>query len=142
MTTNAAFVTAMQGLSVTGVAAASQYNQPPNAVNTADLPVSFPMMPSGERGELITSCANDAKVRRMGFVILMEATGQSTQPVKYAALAAQMDNLETALDGLTIPGGGTLGNFIEYTIETTGDFLLGDSAFWAIVAEVTVSDAR
>jgi len=140
MATNAAFVAAMQAMTVTGVT--RHYDEPPASVNTADFPIAFPAMPSGERGELITSCASNSKVRTMGYVIITEATGQSTQATKYGALAALMDNLETAMDALTIPAGGTLGNFIEYTVETTGNYPLGDNDFWAIVAEVTVSEAR
>ena len=134
MATNAAFVTALQGMTVTGVT--RHYDEPPASVTTADLPAAFPAMPTGEKGEYLTSCVALTKVRTMQYIILMEATGQSTQAVKYGALAAQMDNLETALEALEKPT-GTLSNFVEYTITTTGDFLLGEHAYWAIVADVT-----
>lgn len=134
MATNAEFVTALQGMTVTGVQ--RHYDEPPAQVTTADLPAAFPTMPEGEKGEYITSCVALTKVRRMSYVILMEATGQSTQAVKYGDLAAVMDNLETALQNLERPT-GTLSNFVDYVITTTGNYPVGDQDYWAIVAEVT-----
>lgn len=133
MATNAAFISAIAGLSVTGVTAAK--TSPPNAVNTADLPLSFPTLPNGERREAITSCVAGSKARRMGFVILLEPVGQNTNAVNYGLLGAQMDNLETALDALTAT------NFLEYEMRAV-IMPFGAAEFWAIEAEIVGSEDR
>jgi hypothetical protein len=46
-----------------------------------------------------------------------------------------MDNLETALDALTIA------NFIEYEITTTAELAVAGGTFWAIVVEISARSA-
>lgn len=127
---NAAFVSAMQGLSITGVT--RHYDEPPASVNTADLPAAFPMLPSGTLGERLTTCINDSKTRSMQFVIIIEAVGQGTQAQNYARIAALMDNLETALDALTTA------NFTDYEITANTTVAVAGNEFWSIVADVTM----
>jgi hypothetical protein len=139
MATFAAFLTAVQGLSVTGIAAASQYDQPPNSLNTADLPVSFPLLPSGGIGEKLVSCWDQNETRTIRFVIVTEPAGQSTQATKYAALAALMDNAGTAFKGLERSQGGTLAVFIEYDIEAAIITIAGID-YWGIMSEIRARD--
>jgi hypothetical protein len=134
MTTNATFIAAIQAMIVTGVT--RHYNEPPASIDISEV-AAFPLMPSAERGEMITSCVDMSKMRTMGYVIVIDATGQGTQAQNYGKLAALMDNLETALDALT----PSSFNFIEYSITTTGNYLLGDSSYWAIMANITERDA-
>ncbi len=138
MATVAAFVSAMQGVEVTGVK--RHYNEPPASIDISDGPAAFPLLPSGEKGEYVTSCIASSKTRTMQYVVIIEAVGQRTQGEKYGQVAALMDNLETALDALQVSDGGTLANFVEYTTEATADFPIGDSTFWAIVANVSIRD--
>lgn len=132
MPTNAAFIATMQAMTVSGVA--RRYTEPPASVDLSSGYASFPMMPEGTRENLFSSCINQAKTRRMLYVVVLEATGQSTQANKYSLLGAAMDNLETALDALSY-------NFVKYTLEATGNYPIGTQQYWAIVADVRVSDA-
>lgn len=133
MATNAAFLAAIQAISVTGVA--HHYDYPPLSLNTGDLPAAFPLMPSGAMGEWITSCIATNKTRAIAFVVCVEPVGQDLQPMNYAKLAALMDNLETALDALTVS------NFIEYEISTTAEFDVAGINYWAIVANISSREA-
>jgi len=135
MTTHATFIAAIQGMTVTGVTV--HYDQPPASVDIASGPCAFPTMPSGDRGEMITSCVDMSKMRNIGYVIIVEAGGQGTQAQNYGKLAALMDALETALDALT----PTTFNFIEYSITTSGNYSIGGSDYWAIIANITERDA-
>lgn len=130
--TNAEFIATMQALTVTGVS--KHYDEPPASVDLSNGYAAFPLMPNGTRENLFSSCVNQAKTRRMFYVIVLFPTGQSTQAAKYSVLGTVMDNLETALDGLTY-------NFVKYSLETTGNYPLGTSQYWAVVADVQVSEA-
>jgi hypothetical protein len=135
MTTNAAFLASIQAMTVSGVS--RHYDEPPASIDIATGPAAFPTMPDSGRGAMVTTCVDMSKVRNIGFVILVDATGQGTQSQNYGKLAALMDALETSLDGLTP---GTF-NFIEYSITTTGNYSLGGSEYWAIIASITERDA-
>lgn len=138
MTTNAAWIAAIQAMTVTGVT--HHYNEPPPSINTADMPCAFPLLPSGERGELITSCIGNNKPRNIKYVIIVGPVAQDTNANNYATLGGHMDNLETALDALTIPQGGSVGQRIDYTITARGDFPVSEVNHWAIEADVTLRD--
>lgn len=137
MATNAAFIAAIQALSVTGVT--RTYTEPPTSLNTADLPSAFPLMPSGALGEKSLSCFDTNKTRTMGYVVCIEPVGQDTQASNYGKLAAVMDNMETAFDALEKSQGGTLANFIEYEMAAE-IFEVSGKAYWAIVATVSARD--
>ncbi len=135
MTTNAAWLTAIQGLSITGV---NELTTPPESIDTTNLPIGFPNLPTGGRPELLMSCHGNNKARSIQYIVIVEATGQDTIANNYGQLAALMDNIETELDGL-VPG--TV-NFIEYEATTSGNFPVGESEYWAIVYDITGTDAR
>jgi len=135
VTTNATFIAAIQAMTVTGVT--RHYDEPPASIDIASGPCAFPLMPSADRGEMITSCVNMSKTRTIGYVIVIDATGQGTQAQNYGKLAALMDNLETALDALT----PTTFNFVEYEITTSGNYPVGGSDYWAIIASIVERDA-
>lgn len=137
MATNAAFLSAIQALTVTGVT--THFDQPPLSLSTAQLPAAFPLMPGGALGDKSVSCWAQNKTRNIGFVVCIEAVGQGTQVQNYARLAGVMDNVESALDGLEKSQGGSLANFIEYSIDAD-IFEVAGNAFWAIVAQVTARD--
>ena len=136
--TNVAFIAAIQAMTVNGVA--RHYDEPPASIDLSDslfvkkAYCAFPTMPSANQGDLVSTCINMSKSRSIGYVVIVEAAGQGTQAQNYTKLASLMDNLETALDGLTIA------NFIDYEITTTGNYPLGDSEYWAIVANITVRE--
>lgn len=127
--TNAAFIAAVQDLRIDGVH--RHYAEPPASIDITDGPCSFPLMPSANQGDLVTSCVNMSKTRSVSFVIVVDATGQGTQSQNYDRLAGLMDNLETALDAMTVA------NYVDYDISTSGNFAIGDSEYWAIVTTIT-----
>lgn len=137
MATNAVFIAAIQALTVTGVT--RHYDEPPTSLNTADLPAAFPLMPSGALGEKSLSCWASNKTRSMGYVVAIEPVGQDTQASNYGKLAAVMDNMEAAFDGLEKSQGGSLANFIEYEMAAE-IFEVSGKAYWAIVATVNARD--
>ena len=130
---NVTFLAAIQGLSVSGVDRA--YKFPPASVDISNGYASFPTMPDSSRGEQVSTCIDNSKIRNIGYVVIIEATGQDIQEDNYLKLAAVMDNIETALDGLT-----TTANIIEYELTTSGNYLIGDSAYWAVIANITARD--
>lgn len=139
MPTNKAFLDAVQGLTPQGVRRI--YAEPPRQVNTAELPVSFPLMPSGSLGEKSVSCYSTNKTRSIGYVVCLEPVGQGTQPQNYALLATTMDHLETALDTLEKSQDAVDGvaNFIEYDISAV-IFTIAGTDYWAIEATVSARD--
>ena len=130
---NVTFLAAVQGLSVSGVDRA--YKFPPASVDISNGYASFPTMPDSSRGEQVSTCIDNSKIRNIGYVVIIEATGQDIQEDNYLKLAAVMDNIETALDGLV-----TTANIIEYELSTSGNYLIGDSAYWAVIANITARD--
>ena len=125
---NATFVAAIQAMTVAGVN--KHFDYPPQSIVAADLPVAFPLMPSGILGERVMSCIDGNKTRAIGYVICVEAVGLDVQSLNYGKLAELMDNLETALDALTIA------NFIDYEISATAGYAVAGNTYWAIVAEI------
>ena len=131
---NTSFLTTMKALTVTGVD--RYYDEPPASIDISAGEAAFLTMPDSSRGEQISTCINQSKTRSIGFVIIVDAAGQGTQAQNYGKLAALMDSLETSLDALAP---GTV-NFIEYEIGTTGNYSLGGSDYWAIIATITARD--
>jgi len=134
LVSNAAFLAAIQAMTVTGVD--RHYDFPPGSVDLSKGYAAFPLMPSSVMGERVSTCINQSKTRSIGYVVIVEATGQGTQEQNYDKLAAAMDNLEAALDALTP---ATI-NFLDYEMTTTGDYLIGSSAYWAVVATITARE--
>ena len=132
MATNAAWVSAFQALTVTGVT--RHYDEPPAAVSTADLPAAYLRQPGGDLPGLTISCKSSNKTRSIEYVLLVEPVGQGTQSQNFGALAALMDALETALDALTVS------NFIEYDIEAGALVDVAGIQYWSIVANVRGRD--
>lgn len=133
--TNAAWVAAFQAMTVSGVS--RHYDEPPASIDLSNGYAAFPLMPGSERGEQVSTCDDHGKTRSMGYVVIIEAAGQGTQSQNYGKLAAAMDNLETALDALD----GVTANFVEYDITTTGNYPVGDSDYWAVIATITGREA-
>jgi len=116
-------------MTITGVD--RHYDEPPASVDISSGECAFPLMMEATQGELVSTCLDMSKTRSIGYVIVIDAAGQGTQAQNYAKFAALMDNLETAIEALTIA------NFIDYEITTTGDYPIGGSNYWAIVATLT-----
>ena len=129
MTTNADFLAGIQAMIVTDVN--RHYNEPPESISTADMPCAFPVMPGGGLGERVVSCVTQNKTRAIQYIVILGPTAQNTNASNYNELAEMMDNLEDAIDTLNEM------NWYDYTLTTTGNFLIGGVAHWAIVADIT-----
>ena len=133
MISNATFIAAIQGMTVTGVT--RHFDDPPESLSTADLPAAFPLWPGSNMLDMVTSCIDTGKTRTMGFVICVEASGQGTNATKYAQYAALMDNLETALE-TAFPA--TTVNYYTFEYNTVPGYPVADQTYWAIVATIQV----
>ena len=132
MLSNAAFLTAVQGMTVTSVT--RHYDEPPESLSTADLPAAFPLWPSADFLDMPTSCIDTGKTRTIGFVICIEPQGQATNAINYAQFAALMDNLETAINTAF----STTVNFYTFTLSTLPNYRVADLEYWSIVAQITI----
>lgn len=128
MTTYADFYNALQAMIVVGVA--RHYDNPPASIDTADFPCAFPMLPTGDRTNFLYSCDALNKLRRCEYVVAVEAAGQGDMSQNTEAVIPLMDNLETALDALSVMV------FIEYVI-TAGTITVAGHEYWAITANIT-----
>ena len=129
---NADFLSLIQAMTISGVE--RHYDYPPESIDIADGECAFPLLPSAEQGELVSTCIDQSKARAIDYVIIVDAAGQGTNAQNYAKLAALMDALEDALDALAV-------NFVQYSITTTGNYTIGGADYWAIVASITASEA-
>ena len=127
MTTYTAFVTALAGMTITGVS--TQYTTEIDYGDTADLPCSFPRLPSGGTNEeTMTTCVNDGRVRVGELVVLVQANGQGTTEENYAATLTMIDSVETAVKSLkTLP-------IMTWEIAAGRTAVPG---YWAVVLTVT-----
>lgn len=132
--TNANFLAAIQGITVTGVT--RHFDDPPEALSTADLPAAFPLWPGADFLDMVTSCVDTGKTRSIGFVVCVEASGQGTYALNYARYATLMDNLETALE-TAFPA--TTVNFYTFEMTTVPNYAVADQTYWAIVATIRIS---
>lgn len=131
MTTYAAFISTISGLTITGVTTKLAYI--PAAGYTGNLPISFVRLPGGGiNPETLTTCSTDGKTRTVELVVVLEPTGQGNPSLNYAATVAMMDYVEAALDTL----GDSPMAIMEYQIRAEG-IALGDATHWAVVATVT-----
>lgn len=135
ITAFATFVTALGDVSVAGVTRA--YDGPPEGVETADLPASFPAALAGDvmdEGYLTVQTHGGWPHMRANLVVLLEEAGQNTVLANHAATVAMVDAVATALRGVSI---GTLAKgAVTWSIGLTANFVLGDRRYWALVAEV------
>lgn len=132
MTTYAGFVADIVAMNVTGVASLAT---PPAALSTAQLPVRWPMLPSGEGVALVQGGAADERTVRVELDVAIEATGQSTMPTKYTAVQTTIDSVEAALKTLD----QTKGYGLRWTF--TGMMLVvGGTGYWGLTCLVAMTE--
>jgi len=129
MTTYAAFVSALVGLTVTGVK--RKFAAPPTQLNTADLPAMYPRIPQAAEGGL-TAEGQGGWPRLTGeLVFVIEPIGQSRQPSNFAATVTMIDAINTTLRAATLTKSKH-----SWTVRREGVNLGGDTDYWALVATV------
>ncbi len=126
------FVTALSGLTVSGVARA--YTYPPLQISTADLPASFVRPPSVDHAPLST-CDDISDEITCQLVVAIEPTGQSIQPTNYASMLTIADALNAALK----TGYTSLGALVTWTIaaQDREPVIIGGTPYWGVTATVT-----
>jgi len=127
------FVTALGGMSVTGVTASA--TAPPRQVSTAQLPYLFPRLPVGNNSIETLASTPGIQSATCEVVVLLEAATQSTPALNFALALTMMDNLNTALTALAASGGVVDDWSIRQDVEVTSD----GTEYYALVATVTGS---
>ncbi len=124
-TTYASFVSAVAGLTITGVA--RKFTFPPPS--TGDIPCSFPMIPAGGDDPIIfNQGGNLGHSMRMDFVVAYEATAQSTPDSNFNGCITMMDAATTALRAMTRPTQGAFSWTMRQGIVT-----IGNVEYWAVI---------
>lgn len=131
MTTNAAWLDGIQAMTVTGVK--RKYDYPPTSLSTADLPASWPLLFDVNK-QVVIGCNDLNKTRTCSFYIALEPIAQNRQAVNYEATITMLDNLETAIDALTVM------EFVDYRI--TAPFIINVAGveYWGVEANLTGSN--
>ena len=130
MTTYAAFVTALTGLTVTGVT--RRYTEPPQSLSTADMPAQYPLLPSGDDRPIThgqgSRPGDGLETLRLDLVIAYEPVAQNTNSANFTGLLTLMDNARTAIKAMTRPTRGPLTWSMRQGIAT-----LAGVEYWALV---------
>lgn len=128
------FVTALSALTVSGVV--RQYTEPPRAVSSADLPVSYTRLPSGEEPPLTTGDrAGGWPTLTAELVVLVQAIEQNNQQPNYTDTLNMMDNVSAALRGVTTKVLAMSKPSWQIRIDIVS--LNEQTAYWAVIATVT-----
>ena len=96
------FVNTLSALSVTGVT--RNYTEPPQQVNSTDLPCMWPMIPDAQREIISLTSAGGLLTVTCDLIILIEMELQDRNSVKFAATLALIDALDAALAAETDAG--------------------------------------
>ena len=129
MSTFTSFVAAVAGITITGVTAKTS---PPVKLDTAELPCSYPLLPTG--GDTTLVFGNGSKVGgnqpnyACEMVYVFEAVGQSRQPENFSGCLTLMDSVVTASRALTRPTDGPM----SYTLRL-GIVSVAGNDYWAVV---------
>lgn len=108
------FVNTLAALSVTGVT--RNYTEPPQQVNSTDLPCMWPMVPDAEREIISLTSGAGLLTVTCDLMILIEMELQDRNSVKFSATLAIIDALDAALAAETdagIDGWNISSNFDE-----------------------------
>lgn len=127
-TTYTSFIAALSGLTVTGVT--RSYGEPPQQVNTADLPIMFTRLPAGDEAPITGQSNGGWPTLRADLVVLVEPYHQNKSSLNYAKALTLMDAMSVALRASDLAEGPT-----RWSIETRLDGV-GDVPYWMIIANV------
>lgn len=131
-TTFAAFVTALGDLAITGVSSGSRLDQPPLALQTANLPAQWVQLPESSEEPLTYQTNGGWPEMRAELIVAYEAKLQNMHAANWAATLAQLDNVLAALRATRAIGQGIL----TWTIRP-GIVTVAEVDYWAVIAEVT-----
>lgn len=98
------FIGNVAALSVTGISRA--YTEPPSRIASADMPLSFPRLPSGDHGPLTAGGFQGGwPTLRCELVVLVHALMLETDDVKFSDTLTVMDNIATAMRSADLASG-------------------------------------
>ena len=133
MTTYASFVTALTGMTVSGMK--NMYATPISKADTAQLPCLFPMTLLGESRMAIQGGSAHHNVRTVPLVVLMNPVGASNLAQDFSATQTMLDALDAALKTLE-----STANYDLAWAADVGVFDLAGQPFRAISLEVTMGE--
>jgi hypothetical protein len=122
------FIAAIQALSVTNVK--RKYTEPPQAFNETDLPCSFVMFPSGDNTPLSFTGGRQFRNRSVDFIVVYADTAP-TVDAPFSATVTMMDNVETALTGLSVGRSDPTWEIRSQLYRETAGRL-----YWAVIATI------
>ena len=128
ITTYTLFMTDLAALTITGVTRA--YTEPPRQINTADLPCSYPSLPTGGENPVTGDVAGGWPTLRADLVIALEPWAQNTKAANFAATNTMMDRTSETLRYADLAR-----SRIRWTIRADV-VTIGDTPYWAVVATV------
>ena len=123
------FVDAVQALSVTGVS--RKYEEPPRKFNTADTPCSFVWFPSGDNAPLTFEGGRQFRKRALDLIVVYASTAL-TADAPFTSTITMMDNVETALGGLSVGQSDPAWTITSRLYQETTD-----RRYWAVIATIT-----
>lgn len=131
-TTYRAMVDALEALSIGSEGdIVRQYTQgPPGSLAAVDLPAQWVELPQGEEAPIATS--GRWPMLRVDLVVAFEGVGNSTQPANFDGSVDLMDDVITALRGLSL---GMTEPRWDIRLEIVS---VSGKNYWAVVATVQV----
>ncbi len=129
ITTYAAFVDAIEALTVTGVA--KTYQGPPASLSTADLPALWCQAPKGDEDAITFGTAGGWPTLTVDVYLAIEPAAQNLQAENFAAQVKMMDALAAALRGLVAGKAPISWKISAVTIVVAG------TNYWGVIATVT-----
>lgn len=130
-TTYAAFVSAVAGLTITGVK--RKYTSPPGVIGDADLPVSYPRIRSMNNDTVTIGGTSGLDRGAMDLVVVVQKEDVNTNAANFAATVAMVDAINTAM----VAAIETIG--IDRWEIREEDVTIGQSDCWALVVTVEAS---
>jgi len=125
------FVERLHAMSVTGVTRATR--NPPDQLNTTDLPWKFLRLPQGQEGPMTAEGEGGWPTHRAEVVILVEPVLMSTQPANFDLGVDLSDNLSIAFRATPLAQSKN-----RWTIRLS-QVAITDTVWWALVATVEAS---
>ena len=107
-----------------------KYTEPPRKFNTADLPCSFVMFPSGDNNPLSFEGGRQFRNRAVDFWVVYADTAV-TADAPFTDTVMMMDNVEAALSSLSVGQSSP-----TWTIVSRLYAEMADRLYWAVVATI------
>lgn len=125
------FLATLHGLTIAGVTRKLAY--PPTSIPTADCPLQWIQSPALNHGHMTFEGSGGWPTISAVLIVAIGPVSQSRQEENFEAAVDMLDAVVTALRGMGCSLGKTAP---EWDVRVVGDLMVGDHAYWAVVAEV------